>query len=122
MAVPRGFSVSSDIPNTCEAGLLIRYMSEPEQVIPRFTVLLSSPIRSKALLDSEELAERLPYFDGEIQAAFAATEQQIPPGTTTLAVGDILKELLDELTVTGTDESAEDLAARYEADMLALDG
>lgn len=121
MAVPRGLSVTSDIEHKCEAGLLLRYMSEPEQVIPRFTELLSSPIRSQALLDSDEMAERLPYFDDVIQAAFAETVQQIPPGTTTLAVGDILKELLDELTVTGTDESAEDLAARYEARMLEVE-
>lgn len=121
MAVPRGFSVTSDIPNKCEAGLLLRYMSEPEQVIPRFTQLLSSPIRSRALLESEELAERLPYFDDAIQAAFAETVQQIPPGTTTLEVGNIIKELLDELTVTGTDEPAEDLANRYMERMLALD-
>lgn len=121
MAVPRGLSVVTDTPNPCEVGLVLRYMSEPEQVIPRFTQLLSSPIRSQNLLDSTELAERLPYFNQEIRAAFSETVQQIPPGTNTLEIGTILKDMLDELTVTGTDESAEDLAARYLAEMQALD-
>ena len=121
MAVPRGFSVVTDTEHKCEVGLLMRYMSEPEQVIPRFTQLLSSPIRSQALLDSPELAERLEYWGPELQEQFAETTAQIPPGTTTLEVGTILKNLLDELTVTGTDEPAEDLAARYVEEMLALD-
>ena len=121
MAVPRGFSVVSDTPNKCEAGLVLRYMSEPEQVIPRFTELLSSPIRSYNLLESTEMAERLPYITDEIKQRWADTERQIPPGTTTLEVGTIVKELLDELTVTGTTESAEDLANRYVERMLELD-
>ena len=121
MAVPRGLSVVSDTPNKCEAGLVLRYISEPEQVIPRFTELLSSPIRSYNLMESDELAERLPYFTDEIKEEFQSIERQIPPGTTTLQVGTLLKELLDELTVTGTDEPAEDLANRYVDEMLALD-
>lgn len=121
MAVPRGLSVASDTENKCEAGLVLRYMSEPEQVIPRFTELLSSPIRSYNLMESEELAERLAYFTEEIKEEFQTIERQIPPGTTTLEVGTILKELLDELTVTGTDEPAEELAARYLDEMLALE-
>jgi ABC-type glycerol-3-phosphate transport system substrate-binding protein len=121
MAVPRGLSVASDTENKCEAGLVLRYMSEPEQVIPRFTELLSSPIRSYNLMESEELAERLAYFTDEIKEEFQTIERQIPPGTTTLEVGTILKELLDELTVTGTDEPAEELAARYLDEMLALE-
>jgi hypothetical protein len=96
-------------------------MSEPEQVIPRFTELLSSPIRSNNLLESAEMAERLPYITEEIKDEWLVTTQQIPPGTTTLQVGTLLKELLDELTVTGTDEPAEDLANRYVDEMLALD-
>jgi len=121
MAVPRGLSIVTDTPNKCEAGLVLRYMSEPEQVIPRFTELLSSPIRSYNLMESEEMAERLAYFTGEISDEFQTIEQQIPPGTTTLQVGTLLKELLDELTVAGTDEPAEDLANRYVDEMLALD-
>lgn len=121
MAVPRGLSIVTDTPNKCEAGLVLRYMSEPEQVIPRFTELLSSPIRSYNLMESEELAERLPYFTPEIKEEFQSIEQQIPPGTTTLQVGTLLKELLDELTVSGTAEPAEDLANRYVDEMLALD-
>ena len=121
MAVPRGLSIVTDTPNKCEAGLVLRYMSEPEQVIPRFTELLSSPIRSYNLMESEELAERLPYFTEEISEEFQSIEAQIPPGTTTLQVGTLLKELLDELTVSGTDEPAEDLANRYVDEMLALD-
>jgi hypothetical protein len=72
-------------------------------------------------MESEELAERLPYFTAEISEEFQSIEAQIPPGTTTLQVGTLLKELLDELTVSGTTEPAEDLANRYVDEMLALD-
>ncbi len=101
---------------------MLRYMSELEQTIPRFTQLLSSPIRSNALMESDELAERLDYFNiPEIITSFRETANQIPPGTNTLAVGEVLKELLDELTVVGTDEPYADLAARYMDELLALD-
>lgn len=121
MAVPRGLSIVSDTEHPYEASLVLRYLSEPEQAIPRFTELLSSPIRSTTVLESDEVAELMPYYTDEIKEEFAVTERQIPPGTNTLEVGDLLKELLDELTVSGTDESPEELAARYQAELDELD-
>jgi len=122
MNVPRGLSIVAETEHPYEASLVLRYMSELEQTIPRFTVLLSSPIRSFALFESDELAERLAYYNTpEIIAHLQATVNQIPPGTNTFPIGDVLKELLDELTVVGTDEAYEDLAARYMDELLALD-
>jgi hypothetical protein len=41
----------------------------------------------------------------------------LPPGTNTNAVGEVLVSLLEELTVTGTDDSPEVVADRYQADL-----
>jgi hypothetical protein len=47
-------------------------------------------------------------------------ESQIPPGTNTNAVGEILINLIEETTVTGTDEAPADIAARYQAELDGL--
>ncbi|MGH2747205.1 MAG: ABC transporter substrate-binding protein [Actinomycetota bacterium] len=114
MAVPRGWSLMSETEHPDEAMLVLRYLMEPENAIPRFTELLSSPIRSSAVLESEEVAELMPYFTDETQDVYASIGRQIPPGTNTGAVGDVLLDLLDELTVVISDDSAEELASRYQ--------
>jgi ABC-type glycerol-3-phosphate transport system substrate-binding protein len=117
MSVPRGWTLMSETEHPAEAMMALRYLMEPENAIPRFTVLLSSPIRSTAVMDSPELEERMPYFTQEIRDVFTGISRQIPLGTNTTAVGDILLDLLDELTVVTTDEPAADLAARYQAEL-----
>jgi ABC-type glycerol-3-phosphate transport system substrate-binding protein len=120
MSVPRGWTLMSETEHPAEAMMALRYLMEPENAIPRFTVLLSSPIRSTAVMDSPELEERMPYFTQEIRDIFSGISRQIPLGTNTTAVGDILLDLLDELTVVTTDEPAADLAARYQAELDGL--
>ena len=115
MGVPRGWTLIAGTEHQAEAMMALRYLMEPENAIPRFTELLSSPIRSTAVIDSPEAAELMPYFTDEIKEVFQGISAQIPLGTNTNAVGDILLDLQDELTVTFTDEDPAAIAARYQA-------
>jgi hypothetical protein len=45
---------------------------------------------------------------------FTSLENQIPPATNTNEVGEVLVNMVEELTVTGTDETTEEVAARYQ--------
>jgi len=117
MSVPRGWTLMSETEHPAEAMMALRYLMEPENAIPRFTELLSSPIRSTAVLDSPEVEELMPYFTQDIRDVFSGISRQIPLGTNTNAVGDILLDLLDELTVVTTTESPEALAEKYQAQL-----
>lgn len=117
MGSSRGFTLIEQSPNKAEAMMAFRYLMEPENAIPRFTELFSSPIRSSAVIDAPETAELMPWFTDEIKEVFRSIEGQIPLGTNTNAVGDILRAMLEELTVTLTDEDPADIAARYQAQL-----
>jgi len=69
------------------------------------------------LFESEELAETQPYFTDELKDIFLSLERQVPPGTNTNAVGEVLIALLEEVTVTGTDDTPEQVADRYQAQL-----
>jgi DNA phosphorothioation-dependent restriction protein DptG len=71
-------------------------------------------VQSLPVLDGEQMAEVQPFFTAELLDIFKGLTAQIPPGTNTNAVGEVLINLVEELTVTGTDASPEDVAARYQ--------
>ena len=114
MGVPRGWSMASDTEHPYEASLVLRYLSEPEIAAERYFVLESGVVQSIPVLQGEQMAEVQPFFTSELLDIFQNLAAQIPPGTNTNAVGEVLINLVEELTVTGTDESPEDVAARYQ--------
>jgi ABC-type glycerol-3-phosphate transport system substrate-binding protein len=114
MGVPRGWSMSADAANPYEASLVLRYLSDPEIAAERYFVLESGVVQSIPVLEGEQMAEAQPFFTQELLDIFRSLEAQIPPGTNTNAVGEVLVNMVEELTVTGTDESPEDVAARYQ--------
>jgi len=113
MNVPRGWSITAECEHPYEASLALRYLMDPENALPRYMLASSTP-RSTAVLESPEVAEAQPYFVGPVIEAFLSVDRQLPPGTNTLQVGDVLLDLRDELLVTGTEEAPEDIAARYQ--------
>jgi ABC-type glycerol-3-phosphate transport system substrate-binding protein len=118
MGVPRGMSIAAETEHPDEAGLVLRYLASPEIAEERYLFRDAAPTMSFPLYDeSEELEEVQPYFTEEIQEVFLSLEAQVPPGTNTAAVGDVLINLLEELTVTGTDDSPEEVAERYQAEL-----
>jgi ABC-type glycerol-3-phosphate transport system substrate-binding protein len=114
MGVPRGWSMAVDAANPYEASLALRYLSEPEIAAERYFDLESGVVQSIPVLEGEQMAEAQPFFTAELLEIFTTTEAQIPPGTNTNAVGEVLVNMVEELTVTGTDESPEEVAARYQ--------
>jgi len=114
MGVPRGWSMAADTANPYEASLALRYLSEPEIAAERYFDLESGVVQSIPVLEGEQMAEAQPFFTAELLEIFTTMEAQIPPGTNTNAVGEVLVNMVEELTVTGTDESPEEVAARYQ--------
>ena len=56
-----------------------------------------------------------PFFTEELLGIFSSLEAQIPPATNTNAVGEVLVNIVEKgRTVTGTDETPEEVAARYQ--------
>jgi ABC-type glycerol-3-phosphate transport system substrate-binding protein len=117
MGVPRGLSLAAETENPDEAALVLRYLMEPEIAEERYLELDAAPILSEPLFESEGLAESQPYFTDELKEVFLSLEAQLPVGTNTNAVGEVLVSLLEELTVTGTDDSPEVVADRYQAEL-----
>jgi ABC-type glycerol-3-phosphate transport system substrate-binding protein len=114
IGVPRGWSMAVDTENPYEASLVLRYLSQPEIAAERYFVLESGVVQSIPVLEGEQMAEAQPFFTAELLDIFTSLEAQIPPGTNTNAVGEVLVNMVEELTVTGTDESPEEVAARYQ--------
>jgi len=114
MGVPRGWSMAVDTENPYEASLALRYLSEPEIAAERYFDLESGVVQSIPVLEGEQMGEAQPFFTAELLDIFTSLEAQIPPGTNTNAVGEVLVNMVEELTVTGTDESPEEVAARYQ--------
>jgi ABC-type glycerol-3-phosphate transport system substrate-binding protein len=114
MGVPRGWSMSAETENPYEASLVLRYLSEPEIAAERYFELESGVVQSIPVLEGEQMAEEQPFFTQELLDTFTSLEAQIPPATNTNAVGEVLVALLEEVTVTGTEDSPEAIAERYQ--------
>lgn len=113
IGVPRGWSMSADTENAYEASLALRYISEPDIAAERYLELESGIVQSLPVLE-DEVPEAQPFFTPELMDIFMGLEAQVPWGTNTNAVGEVLIDLVEELTVTGTSESPEEVAARYQ--------
>ena len=114
IGVPRGWSMAADAANPYEASLVLRYLSDPEIAAERYFELESGVVQSIPVLEGEQMGEVQPFFTEELLDIFSNLEAQIPPATNTNAVGEVLVNMVEELTVTGTDETPEEVAARYQ--------
>jgi arabinogalactan oligomer/maltooligosaccharide transport system substrate-binding protein len=115
MGVPRGWSMSAETENPDAAVQVLRYLSDPEIAAERYFELESGVVQSTPVLEGEQMAEEQPFFTQELLDIFTGLEAQIPPGTNTNAVGEVLTALLEEVTVTGTEDTPQAIAERYQA-------
>ncbi len=113
---PRGWSLIQGTENSYEASLVLRYLSEPEIAAERYLELETGIVQSIPVLEND-IPEAQPFFTPELMEQFRSLEVQVPPSTFTNSVGEVLVDLVEELTVTGTDESPEEVAERYQAQL-----
>jgi len=119
--VPRGWSMAKDAEHPYEANLVLRHLMSPEIAAERYFELESGVVQSIPVLEGDELPEKQPFFTPELVEIFRNLEAQIPPGTTTAAVAELMGQLMEEVAVTGTDETPEEIAERYQAEFDAID-
>ena len=112
--VPRGWSMAKDAANPYEASLVLRYLMSPEVAEERYLELESGVVQSIPVLEGDALKEAQPFFTDELMEIFRSLEAQIPPGTTTAAVAEVMGQLMEEVAVTGTDETPEEIAERFQ--------
>ena len=112
--VPRGLSMAADTENPYEASLVLRYLMSPEVAEERYLELESGVVQSIPVLEGEALQEAQPFFTPELMEIFRGLEEQIPPATTTAAVAEVMGQLMEDIAVSGTDESPEEIAERYQ--------
>ena len=113
---PRGWSMTAGTENSYQASLVLRYLSEPEIAAERYLELETGIVQSIPVLEGDIPAAQ-PFFTPELMQRFRGLEVQVPPSTFTNAVGEVLIDLVEEVTVTGTDDSPEQIAERYQAQL-----
>ena len=113
---PRGWSMTKGTENTYEASLVLRYLAEPEIAAERYLELETAVVQSIPVLE-ESIPEAQPFFTPELMERFRSLEAEVPQSTFTNAVGEVLVNLVEELTVTGTDDTPEQVAERYQAQL-----
>ena len=119
--VPRGWSMAKDTEHPYEASLVVRHLMSPEIAEERYLELESGVVQSIPVLEGDALKEAQPFFTPELIEIFRNLEAQIPPGTTTAQVAELMGEMKEEISVTGTDESPEEIAERYQAQFDEID-
>jgi multiple sugar transport system substrate-binding protein len=116
MGFPRGWSMIEGTSNADEASMVLRYLSEPEIAAERYLELETGIVQSIPVLEND-IPEAQPFFTPELMERFRSLEVQVPPSTFTNQVGEVLIDLVEEVTVTGSDESPEQIAERYQAQL-----
>ena len=116
-AIARNYHITSDAPHPYEASLIFRELTRTEQVMARATTSGGVP-RQAAVLESEEFAAYLPAFTEELREAFI-NAGPFPTGTNFFEVQEAL-ELFRQEIIENTDESPEELAARWQAELDGL--
>ena len=115
LGVPRGWSMTAESEHPYEASLALRYLLDPEIAAERYFELESGVVQSIPVLEGEQMAEEQPFFTPELMEIFRDLEAQIPPSTNTNAVGEVLGDMLEEVSVTGTEDTPEAVAERYQS-------
>ena len=114
ISIGRTYSVTTGSEHPYEASLILRYLTETDNLVD--TVLDgATPPRQSEALDDERLNEFWPFFDGELKDAFIES-RVIDPATNAGEVETVLEQLFGEI-VAGTDKSAEELAEEYQAQL-----
>jgi multiple sugar transport system substrate-binding protein len=111
MSAARTWAVTADSEHPYEATLVIRYLASAQNLINTIQNRVIMP-RNLEALNSPELDDYLPFLTEELKDAYVEAVPA-PAAPNAPEVEAVLEQLFGEIVV-GTDESAEDLAARYQ--------
>jgi ABC-type glycerol-3-phosphate transport system substrate-binding protein len=116
---PRTWAITADADDPYESSLVLRYIAETDNLLESLENG-SVPMRqTEALNDPRLQNEILPFFTDDLKESYLNSES-MPASVNTGEVEEILEQLWGEI-VQGTDESPEDLAAKYQEQLNALE-
>ncbi len=113
----RDWHILSSTEHPYEASLVLRYVAETPQVIGQVTQG-GAPGRQSEAIASPEIAEFWPFFDEELQEVYM-NAVAAPAPDEAAEMQRILETMFQEI-VTGTGETAAEMAARYQTELDAL--
>jgi multiple sugar transport system substrate-binding protein len=111
----RTWMVTTDTEHPCEAGLVLRYLAEPEVMIDTLEGGAVPPRHEEAI---EQVDEVLPLFTDELKAGFLQAGS-VPAALNAGEVESVLEQLWGEI-VTGQATDARALAEKYQPELDAL--
>jgi ABC-type glycerol-3-phosphate transport system substrate-binding protein len=113
----RSWAITAGSQHPYEASLILRYVSSAQNLLNTISQRVIMP-RNTAALNSPELAKYLPFLAGELKASFEGAKPA-PAAPNAAEVEGVLEQLLGEI-VQGTDQSAQQLADKYQKQLDAL--
>ncbi|HEU4320570.1 MAG TPA: extracellular solute-binding protein [Acidimicrobiia bacterium] len=112
LSAARTWAVLAGTEHPDEAALVLRYIAETDNLIEA-AGNGSVPMRQTEAFESPELLEIWPFFNDDLKAAYLGSSPT-PAGPNAGEVEGILEQMFGEIVV-GTDKTAEELAAEYQA-------
>jgi ABC-type glycerol-3-phosphate transport system substrate-binding protein len=113
----RSWAITTGSKHPYEASLVLRYVSSKQNLLNSISQRMVMP-RNTAALDSPELAEYLPFLTDQLKTTFIDAKPA-PAAANAGEVEEVLEQLLGEI-VQGTDQSAQQLADKYQQQLDAL--
>lgn len=112
------YAITTDTEHEYEAGLLLRYLASTQNLVSAVVELGGLPPRQTEAMNSPEVKDAYSYMSDDLRDALLFSEAR-PSGTETGEIEATLEQMFGEL-VAGTDESAEEIAQRYQDQLDAL--
>jgi multiple sugar transport system substrate-binding protein len=112
------YAITSDTEHEYQAGLVLRYLASTQNLVDGVVELGGLPPRQTEAMNSEGVKKAYSYMSDDLRTALLDSEAR-PSGTKTGEVEAILEQMFGEL-VSGTDQSAEEIAAKYQEELDAL--
>ena len=114
LSAARTWAVLAGTEHPDEAALVLRYIAETNNLIEA-AGNGSVPMRQTEAFESPELLEIWPFFNDDLKEAYL-NSSPTPAGPNAGEVEGILEQMFGEIVV-GTDKTAEELAAEYQAQL-----
>jgi ABC-type glycerol-3-phosphate transport system substrate-binding protein len=112
------YAMTSDVEHPEEAALVMRYVASTQNLTRAVVELGGLPPRQTEALNSPEVKEAYKYMSDDLRQALLDSEAR-PSGPESAEVEAILEQMFGEI-VSGSDESAESLAEKYQEQLDAL--
>ena len=114
LSAARTWAVVEGSDHPYEASLVLRYIAETDNLLEA-AANGSVPMRQDDAFNDPELLEIWPFFNDDLKAAYE-NSTPFPAGPNAGEVEGILEQMFGEI-VQGTDKTAEELAAEYQAQL-----